>query len=74
MKHGSCPKCGSKEIRKEEAGSARDFLPGGSIFNPIHLVNYACVSCGYLECYVVSDDLELLKEKWSTIPTKPSGD
>lgn len=67
MKQGTCPKCGSAEIRKEEAGSARDFLPGGNLFNPIHLVNYACTTCGYLESYVVGTDLELLKEKWATV-------
>jgi len=72
VKHGTCPKCGSTEIRKEEAGSARDFLPGGSIFNPVHLANYACVSCGYLESYVVRDDLELLKEKWAKVATHPT--
>jgi ribosomal protein S27AE len=65
VKNGICPKCGSAEILTEEAGATRDFLPGGNLFNPLHLVNYACGSCGYLESYVVSIDLELLNQKWS---------
>ena len=70
MKNGICPKCGSNEIRTEEAGSARDLLPGGNLFNPLHLINYACGSCGYLESYVVRDDLDLLNHKWAKFVPK----
>jgi ribosomal protein S27AE len=65
VKHGKCPKCQSDHILTEEAGSARDFLPGGNMFNPLHLINYACGTCGYLESYVVPIDLELLSQKWA---------
>lgn len=71
MKSGKCPKCGSDQILTEEAGSARDFLPGGSMFHPLHLINYACGRCGYLESYVVPIDLELLNQKWAKFVPRP---
>lgn len=67
MKSSVCPKCGSTEIYTEEGGSTRDYLPGGSIFNPLLLINYACGDCGYLETYVDRDRLELLKKKWARL-------
>ena len=73
MKTGVCPKCGSTEIRTEEGGSSRDFLPGGGIFNPLLLTNYACGACGYLETYVNREHLDLLNQKWSAY-SKKSGD
>jgi predicted nucleic-acid-binding Zn-ribbon protein len=69
MKEGLCPKCGAKDIRRDEnRWSARNFL-ATSFFgrNPLRIRNYACVSCGYLESYIRTEDLHVVAGSWERV-------
>jgi predicted nucleic-acid-binding Zn-ribbon protein len=74
MKKGLCPKCGAKDIRRDEnRWSARNFL-ATSFFgrNPLRIRNYACASCGYLESYIRTEDLQVVARFWERVGSSKS--
>jgi predicted nucleic-acid-binding Zn-ribbon protein len=68
MKNGLCPKCGGTDIRMGRHWACRrDHLAVSSWGLPLEVVNYVCISCGYLENYVREPDLATLAKKWSRV-------
>jgi hypothetical protein len=77
MKSGVCPKCGAKDIRLDESRlSHRNYLALGftawSLGAPLRIQNYICISCGYLENYVRTEDLERLASARPRVDDFPS--
>ncbi len=67
MKSGVCPKCGARDIRIEEGRwNARNLL-SLKLFSwrllPLRVQNYICTSCGYLENYLRTEDLEAVAKE-----------
>ena len=62
MKSGKCPKCGAADVRLQKGMSQRDDLRV-SVFSGVALCDYICGQCGYVESYVVAEDLELIRKK-----------
>ncbi|HVT79312.1 MAG TPA: hypothetical protein VHM90_01535 [Phycisphaerae bacterium] len=55
MKDGTCPKCHGTEIHLDTRQHARNLLfPGLTILSSVHLENYICGTCGYLESYLTN--------------------
>ena len=79
MKRGICPACGSKEVY---AGTQIG-LKGGSygsitihikLFSYARLDNFVCVSCGYVESYILdAKSLESIAESWPKVDVDTSG-
>jgi predicted nucleic-acid-binding Zn-ribbon protein len=67
MKDGTCPKCGSTDIRVKRDGLASYgavYLPIG-MFGQARMDVYVCMNCGYVESYVSdSYNLRRIAEKW----------
>lgn len=64
MKNGGCPKCGSKDVRKEESQmNGRNSMGLGWWQGFAKIINYVCPSCGYLESYIHPEDLEAVARK-----------
>lgn len=72
MKSGNCPKCRSTaiygdghNIYGQRNWLALDFWRGANV------ENYICLDCGYLENYVLPDQIEkwgqLIREKWRKV-------
>ena len=66
MKNGKCPKCDSTEIYHGEKRRSNGIsVMMVSSFNQAWLDNYVCTQCGYVESYVLEQDmLEKIKDKW----------
>jgi len=71
MKHTKqCPKCKSSKLARIEGkvgayGSGNVILTGMSIFSAVKVTRYICVSCGFVEEWVDSqEDLETIREKF----------
>lgn len=69
MKEGKCPKCGSSEIyvnTNMQRAHASHLATGW--FAAAVLDHYACVTCGYVETYVESqEDRTEITEKWKRV-------
>ena len=71
MKDGVCPKCSADDVRVQPRFQRRlgyhNFLAiswwGGSV----RIVNYVCVTCGYLESYIDRADLDTVARKWERV-------
>jgi predicted nucleic-acid-binding Zn-ribbon protein len=74
MKSGICPKCGARDIHQDGwRRCPRNFLPHGSFWGWSRVHNYVCVSCGYLESYIRTEDLEAVSKNWASVnPSKRS--
>ena len=65
MKAGNCPKRGKGDIRR----AATRFSPRNHLqldfwgIPAVEVLNYICVSCGYLESYVRESDLPTVARK-----------
>lgn len=75
MKNGSCPKCNKTEVYREKGamhGSEFVTLKDAVIFPKSTLPDkFVCISCGYLEYYVLSkEDLEFIQKNWEKVPNK----
>jgi predicted RNA-binding Zn-ribbon protein involved in translation (DUF1610 family) len=69
MKNGTCPKCGSADIRFGEANSGGDHkLLGNAGFKTVYSNIYVCAQCGFVEDYVDGEDLERIRQKWPGRP------
>lgn len=63
MKSGTCPKCGSKDIRcKQDAGDHHQMGTAG--FSNVYCTVYVCAGCGFLEDFIEGDSLSKVREKW----------
>jgi hypothetical protein len=68
MKDGICPKCGGNDVRMGRHWACRrDYLAVSFRGNPAEVINYVCVSCGYLENYVSESDLAKVAKKWRRV-------
>ena len=72
MKSGVCPKCGARDIRQDGGRRCpRNFLPRGMFATAAWIHNYVCVSCGYLESYIRTEDLKGVSKAWTSVnPSK----
>ena len=71
MKDGKCPKCGSADVRSsagvknrldEEHGIQ---IGGGLLPRTARIENYVCISCGYVENYILDQKkLRMIAERW----------
>ena len=66
---GRCPKCGGVEIIRIEGtseayGVGNNIRMGTTIFSAVKVPRYVCLSCGYLENWVDTWDLEKLRKKY----------
>lgn len=67
MKNGRCPKCGSSEVHQALMLGERTGLLI-STFSSARVMTCICVSCGYLEEYVLDrDKLAQIAEKWPRV-------
>lgn len=67
LRHGTCPKCGSHDIRAQRRGfCARNFLPAGW-WSRVRVENSACVDCGYLESCVDPAHLKRIARHWQRV-------
>jgi hypothetical protein len=67
MKGGQCPKCQGTDIRVIEQGkvkySHRNFLRFSAITSSgLHINEYVCMNCGYIESYFAEEDMSNLKD------------
>ncbi len=69
MKSGKCPKCGGQDVRWQKGMSKRDDLRV-SVFSGVALCDYICGQCGYVESYVVAEDLEKVRENVPAVTGK----
>lgn len=73
MKHGQCPKCGSREVfsntnRKFPALNTMTIGSGNFGNRYAYLDTYVCASCGYVENYVAKlEDLNYIKQEWTVV-------
>jgi hypothetical protein len=68
IRTGVCPKCGAKDIRRLGGwGASRH-----AVFRGLHLDQYVCVACGYLEEYVNRYDLKKVANYWARVPPMDS--
>lgn len=85
MRDGTCPKCQSKTVHYARNGlrigeAGRTILyphlePGFRGVVAPHptdgLVQYACVTCGYLETHLVGEDaITFVRARWPAVPTQ----
>jgi predicted nucleic-acid-binding Zn-ribbon protein len=72
MRKGVCPKCGATDIRWKNRGGWGGNLNTG--FLKIARVDkFVCVSCGYLEEYVIRADRKKIADSWDPVPTTGPG-
>jgi hypothetical protein len=71
MKDGTCPKCGSTEVRTTRDdfgyrdGGAKIYLSTSMLTEGSPVDTYLCTGCGYYERFVVdADKLAQVAEKW----------
>ncbi len=69
MKSGKCPKCGGQDVRLQKGMSKRDDLRV-SVFSGVALCDYIYGQCGYVESYVVAEDLAKVREKVPAVQGK----
>ncbi len=69
MKKGTCPKCGSTEIRtnRRKIHQGDHFYLGSAGLTGLYCHSYVCLDCGYLEDYVEPKYLAKMAEKWDKI-------
>jgi predicted nucleic-acid-binding Zn-ribbon protein len=71
MKNGTCPKCNSKEVyRGKSYPHQREMitLSGTVLVKAVPPDRYACVSCGYVEFYLASDEqCQQIREEWEKV-------
>jgi hypothetical protein len=72
LRDGICPKCGSEEVYS--GGNApqapRNMIPirGGFSGTGAWLTNFVCVSCGYVESYILDQRLlEDIATNWPRV-------
>ena len=59
---GICPKCGSKDIARMDGnvgpyGSGNNLQTGKTIFSAVNVNRYICLSCGFTEEWIDTEDL-----------------
>lgn len=68
MKDGTCPKCGSDDVRTRAPTPNNG---AGSLmittWTSIYLQTYVCLACGYLESYVPEHKRSKIAEKWTRV-------
>lgn len=62
----TCPKCGSDDILYAKGytgsyASGSNIMCGATIFSAVDVDRYICGSCGYVEHFVRSSDIEKLR-------------
>jgi hypothetical protein len=68
MKDGICPKCGGDDIRMGRHNVCRrDWVLVSLWGRAAPVVNYVCMSCGYLENYVREPDLAIIARNWRRV-------
>lgn len=57
MKNGQCPKCGGSDIRiMDNKFTQRGLVKGRAFGTPLHVSDYVCMNCRYLESYIADQD------------------
>lgn len=71
MKNGVCPKCSSKEVyRSEGYPQQREMITisGTAFVKGVPPDRYTCVSCGYVEFYLASEEyLQEIRDAWTKV-------
>jgi len=65
MKNGKCPKCGG-EVFLQEGMGYRNYLRAGFL-SALKLQNYICGGCGYVESYVIPEDLQKMRNSLTLV-------
>ena len=66
---GKCPKCGVADITRIEGytgayGAGNNILTGATIFSAVPVSRFLCLTCGFSEEWVESEnDLEIIRKK-----------
>jgi hypothetical protein len=70
MQEGTCPRCGRREVRRQEGGpsSARRRI-ALTMWTAARVVTYCCTACGHIEEFI-EDRAVLAKiaERWKRVP------
>ena len=66
MKTGTCPKCGSTDVRVSTAEGHRSIILGGFLgMSGFRVMDYICPDCGYVEnsIYDLAGSRDRIREK-----------
>ncbi len=68
MKSGTCPKCGSTDVRFRKGTGYRGCLMV-TYFTGTSTEDYVCPDCGYIESYVANPAARTkgIREKWPRV-------
>ena len=75
LKSGVCPKCGGEEVYWEPRDWSK-ILPSNfsvglfGISSRPSVNNFVCGNCGYVEFYVIAENLERIKKGWGKVPKR----
>jgi Zn finger protein HypA/HybF involved in hydrogenase expression len=68
MKSGTCPKCGSTDVRFRKGTGYRSCL-AVTHFTGTNTADYVCPDCGFIESYVADPGViaKRIREKWPRV-------
>lgn len=74
MKNGVCPKCNGAEVYKADGYPHQKEMitvSGTVLVKAVPPDRYVCLTCGYVELYVSSEeDRQAIREAWTKVPAR----